>query len=182
MPVTAWELSPAEEGDDGGAALAAQPPGYAYAYTAATVPTTVVAALDAAGAFGPEPLYRGTNLRDNVDATQFATPWRFRACPALPAPLSGATPRCVLEFEGLNYRADVWVNGAAVASSADLAGPFRHFRVDITAAVAAAADPSAESGDSVDVTPCIVVELAKPVDDYWTRNATDLAFSVPINS
>jgi hypothetical protein len=41
----------------------------------------------------------------------------------------------------------VWVSGALVASSTDLVGPFRHFRVDITAPAAAAA--------TAGVNPCV---------------------------
>jgi exo-1,4-beta-D-glucosaminidase len=40
--------------------------------------------------------------------------------------------RLWLEFKGINYRADVWLNGKQVADSAAMAGLYQRFRFDIT--------------------------------------------------
>ena len=39
-----------------------------------------------------------------------------------------------LEFDGVNHRANVWMNGVQVATSEQLAGPWRLFRYDVTSA------------------------------------------------
>ena len=42
-----------------------------------------------------------------------------------------------LHLDGLNYRADVWLNGKQVADSKDVAGMFRRFRFDVSSLVRA---------------------------------------------
>ncbi|OLE81729.1 MAG: hypothetical protein AUF76_12160 [Acidobacteria bacterium 13_1_20CM_2_65_9] len=110
----------------------------------ATVPGTVVGALVAEGRF-PNP-YTGMNLRAIPGTTypigaQFAllpipadspykVPWWYRRAFDLP-PSTGA--RAVwLTFNGINYRANIWVNGARVATSVNVAGAFRRYELDIT--------------------------------------------------
>jgi exo-1,4-beta-D-glucosaminidase len=91
------------------------------------VPTTVMAGLVANGLY-PD-LYFDRNL-EKVDKEQFRQSWWYRTAFALDSKhLPG---HLQLIFEGINYRANVWLNGAKVASSDSLYGAFRIFSLDIT--------------------------------------------------
>jgi exo-1,4-beta-D-glucosaminidase len=110
---------------------------------AASVPTTVVAALVADGTY-KDP-FVGTNLRSlpgmdypvgknfsNLPMPQdspFRCSWWYRTEFASPAaPLRNLW----LHFDGLNYRANVWLNGQKVADAKDVVGTFRVFEFDVT--------------------------------------------------
>ncbi len=108
-------------------------------WMSSSLPTSIMGAMIANHAFAYDPLY-GTNLQA-VDEGQFTSArWWFRRAFDLPAT---ATDRRVwLKLEGLNYRAQVWVNGVQLrdpmpqnASTADqiqFTGTFRTYMVDIT--------------------------------------------------
>ena len=110
----------------------------------AEVPTTVVGALVADKTY-PDPYY-GMNLKSfpgmNYPRTEFfanqpmpeGSPfhcsWWFRTEFSVPPSLQGKSQW--LHFDGLNYRANVWVNGEKVADAHDVAGTFRLFEFNIT--------------------------------------------------
>jgi hypothetical protein len=108
------------------------------------VPTTVVGALIADKTF-PDPNY-GTNLRDfpgmnysnkslfaNQDfpkGSPFACAWWFRTEFRLP---EGDRERNRwLHFIGINYRANIWVNGQKIADADNVAGTYRSYEFDVT--------------------------------------------------
>jgi len=97
----------------------------------ASLPCTVVACLLQNGLF-PNPFF-GSNLY-GIDGGLFE---RTVVVPRrLPLPLNatrGST--VVLRFHGINYRADIWVNGVSVASNASTVGAFRHFSIDVSTLV-----------------------------------------------
>jgi exo-1,4-beta-D-glucosaminidase len=104
-------------------------------------PATVLAALASNGsAPRPDfslPLYYGRNNNATKTAL-FDVPWWYR-CP-LPASVSAAIMakgRAILTFKGINYRANVWVNGVLVAPISTIEGAFRYFDVDMTTALLA---------------------------------------------
>jgi exo-1,4-beta-D-glucosaminidase len=112
----------------------------------ATAPTTVFNALVAAKKY-PDP-YFGMNLREapgvkygigvnfsNIampEDSPFKKPWWFRSEFKLPADYRGKT--IWLGFDGINFRADVWLNGKPVADSKKIAGAWRLFALDVTVA------------------------------------------------
>ncbi len=166
-PLTDWRIQTA----------AGQPPGTEVslqtfndsAWYAAQVPTTVLAALAAAGEYPA--LFEARNL-ESVDASRFTSPWWFRTCATVPvadalAPGAAAT----VTLKGVNYRADVFCNGDLVASKEDVVGTFAYHTIDITAQARRAA--LAASGASARL--CIAATVHRPYDVFWTRNATDLA-------
>lgn len=108
------------------------------AWLPVTVPGTVVGGLIANG-WWPE-IMHGQNIFA-VNSSLFDVPWIYRAefTPAL----SSGGGAVFLRFLGLNYRAQIWVNGVEVAPPASTAGAFRHFTIDVTALVAASGVPSA---------------------------------------
>ncbi len=112
----------------------------------ATVPSTVLAALVADRVY-PDPYY-GANLRSipgaeypvganfaNLpmpDDSPFKVPWWYRTEFRLPA--SYKDKNLWLDFNGINYRANVWLNGVQIADQTKMAGMWRLFEFDVTAA------------------------------------------------
>jgi exo-1,4-beta-D-glucosaminidase len=111
---------------------------------AVTVPTTVVAALVGHKIY-PDPFF-GMNLRSfpgvtypiganfsNVAMQQdspFIVPWWYRKEFILPASLAGKS--IWLNFGGINYRANIWLNGKQIAKPEDVAGAWRTYEFNIT--------------------------------------------------
>ncbi len=100
----------------------------------ATVPTTVLAALVDAKVY-PDPYY-GTNLKSTPGYKEgrwlvipkdspFRSPWWFRTEFLVPAAYKGKN--LSLHLDGINYQANVWVNGKKIADSQSVIGMFRRF-------------------------------------------------------
>ncbi|HVO11744.1 MAG TPA: glycosyl hydrolase family 2 [Vicinamibacteria bacterium] len=115
---------------------------------AATVPTTVVAALVTDGTY-PDP-HVGLNLRQIPGTSYeigqnfsnlpmpadspFAVPWWYRTEFTLPPSAQGRT--VWLRFGGVNYRFDAWLNGKKIADAADTAGAWRIHELEVTGVAA----------------------------------------------
>ena len=111
---------------------------------AVSVPTTVVAALVKLKVY-PDPDF-GVNLRDfpgltypiganfsNIPMRQdspFMVPWWFRKQFMLPQSYKGKT--IWLDFGGINYRANIFLNGKQIAKFDDAAGAWRTYEFNIT--------------------------------------------------
>jgi len=67
----------------------------------------------------------------------YAVPWWYRDEFEVPAPFKGKT--VWLAFRGINYRADIWINGKKVAGSDKVVGAFRRYEFDVTPFVKAGA-------------------------------------------
>jgi exo-1,4-beta-D-glucosaminidase len=139
-----WSIQSSADVRQDGAALstaAFRPRGW----YGATLPSTVLGALVADRVY-PDP-YTGMNLR-SIPGTSYAvgtnfsnTPmppdspfrhsWWFRTEFTLPAEYKGKTIR--LGFDGINFRAEVWLNGRRIATSEQMAGAWRLFEFDATA-------------------------------------------------
>jgi exo-1,4-beta-D-glucosaminidase len=131
---------------------------------AATVPTTVVAALVKDKTF-PDPFF-GMNLRSfaGVDypiggnfsgipmapESPYAVSWWYRKAFTVPASYKGKT--IWLNLKGINYRANLWLNGKQLAKSDDVAGAWRTYEFNITTA----AKPGAEN--------VLAVQIFSPTD------------------
>ena len=114
-------------------------------WQAATVPTTVLGALVTAGVY-PDPYY-AMNLRKipgtsypiekkfaelpMPDDSPFKCAWWYRTEFQLPANYKGRS--VALHFDGINYRANVWLNGKLIANSKDVAGAYRTYDFPIAA-------------------------------------------------
>jgi exo-1,4-beta-D-glucosaminidase len=113
-----------------------------------SVPITVLAAQVAAGLV-PDP-YFGNNLRKLPGAvypigagfanepmpadSPYRCGWWYRT--EFTAPVAaGPDEHFWLHFGGINYRADVWLNGHKMASAADVAGAYRTYDFDVTGAI-----------------------------------------------
>jgi exo-1,4-beta-D-glucosaminidase len=112
----------------------------------ATVPSTVLAALVDDRVYADP--YTGMNLR-SIPGTSypifspfadimmppgspFSEGWWYRTEFRIPAAFEGKT--IWLRLDGINYRANVWLNGVEVATSREVRGTWRLFSLDVTAA------------------------------------------------
>ena len=109
-----------------------------------TVPSTVVAALVKDKTL-PDPFF-AMNLREFAGVTYpiggnfsniamepespYAVSWWYRKQFAAPASYSGKT--VWLNFKGINYRANIWLNGKQIANSDDVAGAWRTYEFNVT--------------------------------------------------
>ncbi|HEX3351357.1 MAG TPA: glycosyl hydrolase family 2 [Terriglobales bacterium] len=138
-----WSLQSSGKVDEKGEAIstpAFQPKNW---YTV-TVPTTVVAALVEHKVY-PDPDF-GMNMRSlpgvtypiganfsNIPMQQdspFIIPWWYRKEFVLPASFKGKS--IWLHFGGINYRANIFLNGKQIAKSDEVAGAWRTYEFNIT--------------------------------------------------
>ena len=112
-----------------------------------SVPTTVLAAQVAAGVY--KDVYFGMNLRSIPGASYpigenfsnlpmpadspYRCGWWYRKRFDVPAAEPGG--RFALQFDGINYSADVWVNGVRIADQSQVRGAYRTYEFDVTQAV-----------------------------------------------
>jgi exo-1,4-beta-D-glucosaminidase len=144
IPLTSdWSLQSSAKLTDKGDGLSR--PGFpAEGWHRVTVPNTVVGALVETGVY-PDP-YFGMNLR-KIPGTTYPIGERFTNLP-MPAdspffvswwyrkefevPAAGAGRSWALHFDGINYRANIWVNGVQIANAQDVVGVFRRYEFDVT--------------------------------------------------
>lgn len=93
----------------------------------AVVPGTVLGSMASGGVI--EDPYFGINMQ-RVDARQFKNPWWYRTSFQIDA--ADLKQNISLRFNGINYRADLWVNGKKVAGKNEFAGTYRMFSYNIT--------------------------------------------------
>lgn len=121
-----WECQSSEVVTLDGVALS-QGQTTAASWYATHVPTTVMGALVSNGEY-PKILERDNYRR--YDTKRFMVPWFFKNTFRLEDLDSQEHVR--LLFEGIDYRADIFLNGKLVASCDTVAGPFRTFAIDVT--------------------------------------------------
>ena len=139
-----WHLQSACKLQAAGDAISA--PGFSTeGWIGAAVPSTVLAAQVAAGIF-PDP-YFGDNLRKIPGASYpvgenfanlpmpadspYRCGWWYRDQFAAPK-ATEAGRRYWLHFGGINYRAEIWLNGRKIADSSQIAGAYRTYDLDVT--------------------------------------------------
>ncbi|MDT5247625.1 MAG: exo,4-beta-D-glucosaminidase [Mycobacterium sp.] len=91
-----------------------------------SMPATVLEALRADGTF-PNPYY-GTNMLEDVPQDLYLQDWWYRT--TFEAPAGHSTYQ--LNFPGINYRAEVWLNGHLVAGPAQVVGMYVDHELDVT--------------------------------------------------
>src|SRR5437870_7857635 len=168
-----WTLQSSAKVDQKGGVIST-PHFQARSWYTVTVPTTVVAALVKQKVY-PDP-YFGMNLRQVPGVSYpiganfsnlpmepdspFAVSWWYRKAFALPASDRGKT--LWLNFQGINYRANIWVNGQRIADLEQVAGAWRTYEFDITKV----ARPGAENVVAVQVFAPTETDLAITFMDW----------------
>jgi exo-1,4-beta-D-glucosaminidase len=92
-----------------------------------SAPSTVLAALVENGVYKNP--YFGMNL-SKIPSEPFEKPWWYRTEFELSPQEAAET--VLLEFDGVNYSADIWLNGNRIAVSTEVKGAFRRFQFDIS--------------------------------------------------
>jgi exo-1,4-beta-D-glucosaminidase len=90
------------------------------------MPATVLEILEEDGVY-PD-LYAGKNLLEKVPQDLYKQEWWYRTTFTAPVGYSGYT----LEFPGINYRAEIWLNGQRVADSKQVAGMYAAHEFNVT--------------------------------------------------
>lgn len=102
-------------------------------------------------------LYTGTNLTKPGDL--WKQDWWYRATFTAPANREVYS----LIFKGINYRADIWLNGHKIASKAQAVGMYNDFEFDVTDAIHA----GAENVLAVKITPERALAQDIELADSW---------------
>lgn len=139
-----WHVASSEKINENGAQLSS--PGYkTNDWYSAVVPSTIMGTLVKNNLY-PD-LFMGDNL-SKVPVKQFEKAWWYRNEFSLPKDLKDKTVK--LEFDGIVYRANIWLNGKKIGDSASVKGVFRRFVFDVT-------DYVSKSGMN-----CLAVEIFPP--------------------
>jgi exo-1,4-beta-D-glucosaminidase len=150
-------------------------PGFdARSWYKTSVPITVFAVLVENGVY-KDP-YFGMNLRsvpgveyrigtqfanqEMPENSPYAVPWWYRTEFVVPADFSGKT--IWLAFRGINYRANIWINGKRLAGSDQVVGAYRRYKFDVTSFVR----PGAKNAVAVEVSAPHPGDLAFTFEDW----------------
>jgi exo-1,4-beta-D-glucosaminidase len=138
-----WKVQSSAKVPDGGDRVSL--PGFsAQGWYSTSAPKTVFAVLVESGVY-KDPYY-GMNLRDfpgmeyNIGSqfanqempanSPYAVPWWYRREFDVPAADMGK--QIWMQFNGINYRADIWINGKKLAGSDVVVGAFRRYEFNVT--------------------------------------------------
>ena len=121
-----WKLHSSEGISQDGTALSTYPVTDNWVET--SLPSTVLGALCNAGIY--EDPFFGMNL-EKIPAAQFEKPWWYLTDFDL-AGFNAETEQTMLFLDGINYQANVWLNGKQILSADTAFGAFRQFACDIT--------------------------------------------------
>ncbi|RXZ84010.1 hypothetical protein EBB07_02605 [Paenibacillaceae bacterium] len=122
-----------------------------------SVPNTVMGALIEAGDI-EDPFIHDRISR--TDESRYNSPWWYRTEFTLPASEQGK--RILVNFLGIGYQADIWVNGTKIANKNDIIGSFRAYELDITNYVTA--DGTTKNTLAVEVTKS---KFGEDFSVYW---------------
>ena len=168
-----WAIQSSSQVSETGQTLSL--PGHATAgWYSATMPSTVLATLVKHGVY-PNPDF-GTNLRQIPGTTYpigqnfsnipmppgspFAVPWWYRTEFEVPASYKGK--QLWLNFEGINYRANIWLNGKQIANDKDVAGMWRTYELNVTDSIR----PGEKNALAVEIAAPLATDLAITFVDW----------------
>lgn len=127
--LTDWFIQSSEKVNVDGSKLS-KPGIFTDRWYPAQVPSTVLGTLVENNVYGD--VFFGKNL-ENIKPEDFKSSWWYRTEFLLPA--YPGKSRAFLELDGLNYRANIWLNGEKIADASEIYGPFRRFSLEITGKV-----------------------------------------------
>ncbi len=138
IPEDAWVMQSSSRIDVGGDVLS-QPDTDIDGWYAITLPKTVLAGLVDNGIY--EDPYFGLNLKDipgyqdglwlmQAADSPFSVPWWYRV--AFDMPERSDDREYTLHFDGINYEANIWLNGTQIADRESVIGMFRRFEFPVT--------------------------------------------------
>jgi exo-1,4-beta-D-glucosaminidase len=121
-----WRLASAQGLSADAAAISANGYDAAAWYPVRRMPATVLETLQDDGVY-PN-LYYGKNLLEDVPQDLYEQDWWYRTTFTAPSDY----PNYVLNFPGINYRAEIWLNGRRVADRTQVVGMYNDHELDVT--------------------------------------------------
>jgi exo-1,4-beta-D-glucosaminidase len=170
-----WKLVSARDVSAGGQTISL--PNYETAtwHPVARMPATVLEILEEDGIY-PN-LYKGMNLLKDVPQDLYLQDWWYRTTFVAPA----GQQAYQLEFPGINYRAEIWLNGNLLADNQYVVGMYVAHQFDVTRWI----KPGASNVLAVKVTPERLIQGVNGVElaDSWLDwiNWKYLGYRVPQN-
>ncbi|ORA73775.1 glycoside hydrolase [Mycolicibacterium insubricum] len=155
-----WRLASARYVEDDGAAISRLDYASESWDPIRRMPSTVLGALTDAGVY-PDPYY-GSNMRDAIPQDLYRQDWWYRTTFTAPA----GRPFYALELPGINYRAQVWLNGHLVAGDDEVVGMYVSHDLDVTPWI----HPGAANALAIRITPEQAVQDIDGVelaDSWW---------------
>ena len=119
-----WQLNSADEVQGEDSAVSSSSFDASHWHAIRHMPATVLQALEDDGAY--KDLYYGMNLTSSGDL--WKKDWWYRTTFTVPP----GREIYSLIFKGINYRADIWVNGKKVADKTQVVGMYNSFEFDVT--------------------------------------------------
>src|SRR5450759_90880 len=120
-----WKLASSKDVQAEGAAISVAGYNDERWYPIHRMPATVLQILQEDGVY-PD-LYVGKNLMEKVPQDLYKQDWWYRTTINVPA--SGLY---TLEFPGINYRAEIWLNGNMIANNKEVAGMYVAHEFNVT--------------------------------------------------
>lgn len=127
-----WKIQSSEVIDKTGDILSSEKPCRDTAWYNASVPSTVLGTLTENGMYADA--FIGTEYDKVINRDDFKESWWYVNEFTMPA--LDESQHVTLDFEGISYSAEVWLNGTKVAAREEMTGPFRIFRYDVTDLIA----------------------------------------------
>lgn len=154
-----WKLVSARDVSVDGRTISQVPFDAASWHPVAHMPSTILETLEEDGVY-PD-LYMGMNLLKEVPQDLYLQDWWYRTTFVAPA----GQQVYQLEFPGINYRAEIWLNGNLVADNQYAVGMYVAHQFDVTRWI----KPGSSNVLAVKVTPERLVQDATGVElaDSW---------------
>jgi len=122
-----WYLQSSEKAKGTGELISS--PGFKLeSWYPALVPSTVLGTLVENNVYTD--IFFGRNL-EKVPTAPFEASWWYRK--EFTVPVAAGLTRTWLEFDGINYRANIWLNGKRIGDASSVYGAYRRFSIDVTA-------------------------------------------------
>jgi exo-1,4-beta-D-glucosaminidase len=154
-----WKLTSANNLQLGGAAISL--PDYQATdwHAVRRMPATVLEILEEDGVY-PN-LYVGKNMAENVPQDLYKQDWWYRTTFEVPSEHAVY----LLEFPGINYRAEIWLNGKLIADSKHVAGMYSAHELNATQWI----KPGQSNALAVKVTPERAIQDVNGIElaDSW---------------
>jgi len=154
-----WKLAAAKDVQADGAAVSRADYQDREWHPIHRMPATVLEILQEDGVY-PN-LYVGENMLENVPQDLYKQDWWYRTLFTAPAGYSTYT----LEFPGINYRAEIWINGQKVADNRQIVGMYAAHQINVTQWI----KPGTPNALAVKVTPERLIQDVDGVElaDSW---------------
>ena len=153
-----WKLASATEAPSEGAAISVAGYRDAHWHPIHRMPATVLEILQEDGVC-PN-LYVGKNLLEKAPQDLYKQDWWYRTTFKAPAGES-----YTLEFPGINYRAEIWLNGGKIADNKQVVGMYAAHELNVTSWI----KPGSRNVLAVKVTPERMIQDVDGVEmaDSW---------------